>query len=410
MADPRAGTDFDVVLLGATGFTGGLAAEHLARHGPAGLRWAVAGRDPGRLDAVRDRLAALGPAGKGVDTVTADVTDAGSVRGLAERTRVLATTVGPYAKHGEPAVAACADTGTDYADLAGETEFVDRMWLAHHQRAEATGARIVHACGFDSVPHDLGAWFTVQQLPEGVPLTVAGYVRAGADISAGTYHSAVRAFSRLRHSGNVAAERRRAEPRPSGRRVRALPDRLRRGPDGTGWALALPTIDPVVVRRSARALDRYGPDFRYGHYALVRRLPVAVGTVVGLGAIVAAAQLPVGRDLLLRARSAGDGPSAERRAGSWFRVQVRRRGRRAAGRHRGAWRRPRLRRDGRDARGVGAVPRVRRPATDRRTGHDRPGHGRHPPRPPPVRRHRLPHPPLTSPPALIRALCADSGR
>ena len=321
MADPHAGTDFDVVLLGATGFTGGLAAEHLARHGPAGLRWAVAGRDPRRLDAVRDRLATLGPAGKGVDTVTVDVTDGRSLRGLAERTRVLATTVGPYAKHGEPAVAACADTGTDYADLAGETEFVDRMWLAHHQRAEATGARIVHACGFDSVPHDLGAWFTVQQLPEGVPLTVAGYVRAGADISAGTYHSAVRAFSRLRHSGNVAAERRRAEPRPSGRRVRALPDRLRRGPDGSGWALALPTIDPVVVRRSARALDRYGPDFRYGHYALVRRLPVAVGTVVGLGAVVAAAQLPVGRDLLLRARSAGDGPSAERRAGSWFRVR-----------------------------------------------------------------------------------------
>ena len=321
MSDRSRGTDFDVVLLGATGFTGGLTAEHLARHGPGDLRWAVAGRDPARLAAVRDRLRGLGPAADSVATVPADVTDAASLRPLAERTRVLATTVGPFGLLGEPAVAACADTGTDYADLTGEREFVDRMWLAHHQRAEATGARIVHACGFDSVPHDLGAWFTVQRLPEAVPVTVAGYVRAGAGVSGGTYQSAVRAFSRLRSARAVADQRRRLEPRLRGRRVRALPGRLRRGPDGAGWALALPTIDGTVVRRSARALERYGPDFGYGHYALVRRLPVAVAAAAGLGGLVAAAQVPFGRDLLLRARSLGAGPSAEQRARSWFRVR-----------------------------------------------------------------------------------------
>ena len=321
MAAPRAGTDYDVVLLGATGFTGGLTAEYLARHAPAGLRWAVAGRNPARLDAVRDRLAALGGAGTSVGARRADVDDPASMRALAERTTVLATTVGPYVEHGEAAVAACADTGTDYVDLTGESEFVDRMWLAHHETALRTGARIVHACGFDSVPHDLGAWFTVQHLPEGVPIRLAGYVRAGGGISGGTYHSAVRAFSRLRHSRTVSAERRRREPRPVGRRVRALSAGPHRGPDGHGWALPLPTIDPRVVRRSARAIDRYGPDFGYGHYALLNRLPMAVGTATAVGGMVALAQLPSGRDLLLRARTQGKGPSAEQRATSWFSVR-----------------------------------------------------------------------------------------
>ena len=314
-------TDFDVVLLGATGFTGGLAAEYLARHAPPGLRWALAGRDPGRLDAARARVAPLGPAGATVDTVVTDVTDAASLRSVTERTRVLATTAGPYARIGEPVVAACADTGTDYADVCGEREFIDRMWLDHHERALATGARIVHACGFDSVPHDLGAMFTVEQLPAGVPVTIAGYVRAGGGISGGTYHSAVRSFSRVRTTAQVAERRRRSEAPPRGRCVRALPDRLRRGPDGTGWAIPLPTIDGAVVRRSARALDRFGPDFAYGHFALMRRLPVAVATVAALGAVVAVAQLPSGRDLLLRARSVGRGPSDEQRARSWFQVQ-----------------------------------------------------------------------------------------
>jgi len=324
MADSRP-TAYDVVLFGATGFTGGLTAERLAADAPEGLRWAIAGRDPRKLEAVRSRLTSVGPAGEHVGLVTADVTDAATLRSLAEQTSVVATTVGPFMEYGEPLVAACADTGTDYADITGEAEFVDRMWLAHHKRAVRTGARLVHSCGFDSIPHDVGTWYTVKQLPEGVPITVSGYVRGRGTASGGTYHTVVRGLSRARQSSSAAAERRQVEGRGGGgggaRRVRALPRRPTKPPDGRGWALPLPSIDPVVVRRSARAMDRYGPDFSYGHYALVRRLSMAVGAPLALGGMLAAAQAPLGRDLLLKLRKQGDGPSPQQRAKSWFEVR-----------------------------------------------------------------------------------------
>src|SRR5215213_7446078 len=216
----------DIVLFGATGFTGGLTAEYLARHAPAGLRWALAGRSGGKLAEVRKRLAAIDPALAELDLLEADVTDAGSLRPVVESASVVATTVGPYLKLGEPLVAACAQAGTDYVDLTGEPEFVDRMYARHHAAAVATGARLVHACGFDSVPHDLGVLFTVQQLPEGVPLTVRGFVSAGAKPSAGTFHSAVTQFSRLRQAGVAYVERRRIEPKPQ-RKVSSVKDPAR---------------------------------------------------------------------------------------------------------------------------------------------------------------------------------------
>ena len=93
----------------------------------------------------------------------------------------MITTVGPYLEHGGPLVAACAAAGTDYVDLTGEPEFVDRMYLEHHDAAVASGARIVHACGFDSIPHDLGAWYAVSKLGSTDPITLRGVVRAGGD-------------------------------------------------------------------------------------------------------------------------------------------------------------------------------------------------------------------------------------
>jgi short subunit dehydrogenase-like uncharacterized protein len=316
--------DYDVVLFGATGFTGALTAEYLAGHAPEGLRWALAGRNRGKLEAVRQRLAAVEPRWADLPLLSADVGDPASLRAVAESARVVISTVGPYINYGEPTVAACAAAGTDYVDLTGEPEFVDLMWLRYHREAERTGARLVHSCGFDSIPYDLGALWTVDQLPADVPIALQGFVWMGGTFSGGTYHSAVHIMGRLRQGATVARRRREQEGSPAseGRRVRGVMGRPHNEPLAGGWVVPAPTIDPQHVLRSARTLGAYGPDFSYAHYMVTKRLPVTAGLIAGVGVIAGLAQLGPTRSLLLKLRDPGDGPSEERRAKSFFRVRM----------------------------------------------------------------------------------------
>ena len=318
--DSPAERPYDIVLFGATGFTGGLTAEYLARHAPDGLRWALAGRSETKLADVRRRLVEIDPALSGLPLLVADSADRASLDDLAAQTRVVISTVGPYVLYGEPLVAACATAGTDYVDLTGEPEFVDTMYLEHHDEAVASGARLVHSCGFDSIPHDLGAYFTVQQLPADAPITLRGVVRSSGTFSGGTFHSALTAFSRAKQMSAAAKARRAKEGRPVGRKARAVGGKPHRDGVLGYWLLPLPTIDPFVVARSAAALASYGPDFRYSHYAGTKTLHYAVGGAVGVGAIGVIAQVgPLRRQLLSRVKQ-GEGPSEQRRAKSWFTV------------------------------------------------------------------------------------------
>ena len=311
---------FDLVLFGATGFTGGLTADYLAAHGPAEMRWALVGRNRTKLAAVQERLAVASPQAPAPELIEADASDPDAMRRVAESSRVAITTVGPYALYGEALVAACAAAGTDYCDLTGEPEFVDRTWVKHQAEAERSGARLVHCCGFDSIPHDLGAYFTVKQLPEGVPLTVNGYVRSNASFSGGTYHSAINGFGRARQTLSAAKERRAAEPRPSGREIHAAPARVHRDERLGGWTVPLPTIDGAIVRRSAAALDRYGPNFTYGHHLVAKHLATVGAIAAGVGTGFTLAQLPPTRKLLLKMKAPGEGPSPEKREASWFKI------------------------------------------------------------------------------------------
>ncbi len=311
---------YDLVLCGSTGFTGGLTADYLAAHAPAEMRWALVGRNRSKLEAVAARLADAAPEAPTPDVLVADAADRVALDEIAAKAKVVITTVGPYALYGEPLVAACAAAGTHYCDLTGEPEFVDRVWIDHNAEAERTGARLVHCCGFDSIPHDLGAYFTVRQLPEGVPLTVNGYVKSNARFSGGTYHSAVNGFARARQTMSAAKERRRLEPRADGREVHAAPARIRHDADRGGWTVPLPTIDGAIVRRSAAALDRYGPDFTYGHNMVAKHLATVGAIAAGVGTAGALAQLPPTRKLLLKVKAPGEGPSEAERGRSWFKV------------------------------------------------------------------------------------------
>jgi short subunit dehydrogenase-like uncharacterized protein len=313
MSDSR---PFDLVLFGATGFTGRLTAQYLAKTA-GNLRWALAGRNRTKLEQVRTQLA-LAAGTTAPELLVTDVSDTAGVRALAERTRVVITTVGPYLLHGEPLVAACAAAGTDYADITGENTWVTRMAARYHAQALDRRAKIVHACGFDSIPHDLGTLFTVKRLHQqlsptaATPITVEAFVMGSGGFSGGTWQSILALLSEPFGSppSRTAA----------GRRVELVRPRIRYRRDLRLWAVPLPTIDPEIVLHSAQLLGAYGEDFRYGHYLGLKSLFQVIGFALGAGAVIALAQLKPTRNLLARLKQSGDGPSQAERDRGWFRV------------------------------------------------------------------------------------------
>lgn len=316
MAGPSTSSrELDVLLLGATGFTGRLVAQELAaRISGTRMRWGIAGRDMDRLEPLAAELALAG--GAGPEVVRVDVTDPESLARMAASTRVLATTVGPYARLGVEVARACATHGTHYADITGEEAFVRTLERDIDPLARESGATMVVCCGFDSVPHDLGVRFAVSHLPDDADVAMRGYVRARGRMSGGTARTALDTVS-----GAAPVPSR---PPSSGGDLRPV-ERLRIGIHRParfgGWAVPMPTVDPAIVLRSARRLPGYGRSFAYGHYAHLRRTTTLVGGGAALGAAALAARTGPGRTLLERLLpSPGEGPDAATRAAGSFTV------------------------------------------------------------------------------------------
>lgn len=333
-AAPR--RELDVVLHGATGYVGRLTAEHLARGAPAGLRIALSGRSRARLEQLRDDL---GERASAWTVLVTDSADGAALAALARRTRVVASTVGPYARHGEPLVAACADAGTHYVDLTGEVLFVRSTIDAHHARAQATGARIVHACGFDSVPSDLAVLLLHQQVTAdgaGVLGDTTLVVRMRGGLSGGTVASMLGQLDAV-HT-DPQARRVVLDPyalSPDRDQEPVLPDERDAVPPFAaeplgGWVgpFVMAPFNTRVVRRSNALLGwSYGRSFRYrevmgfgrGRQAQARAWAVAGG----LAAVLGAAGWGPSRAALQRVvPQPGSGPSPEQRAKGSFEVRV----------------------------------------------------------------------------------------
>jgi len=324
--------EHDLVLLGATSFVGALTAAHLARYAPPGTRVALAGRDRERLARVRAGLPAPADAWP---LLVVDVTDAPALRRVAAATTALVSTVGPYARRGLPVVEACAAAGTHYADLSGELSFVRAAIDAADARARATGARLVHACGYDSVPSDLGVHLLHRAaVADGEPadLTdVRALATARGGVSGGTVASvlgevdAVRsdaAARRLHADPYALSPDRDAEPGTPQPRLATAPHR-----EAGRWAapFVMAPFNARVVRRSNALTGwAYGRGLRYAEHVdggrgasgLLTAALVAGGTALGAAALA----LPPTRGLVERVLPAlGDGPDAATRASGWFR-------------------------------------------------------------------------------------------
>jgi short subunit dehydrogenase-like uncharacterized protein len=325
----------DLVVFGASGFVGRLLAAHLADHAPPGTRIALAGRSRARCEEVRDSLP-----GAALDwpVLEADSGVPDSLAALAAQTRVLVTTVGPYARYGLPVVEACARAGTHYADLSGEVLFVREAIDRWDAVARGTGARIVHACGYDSVPSDL----TTLLLAERAAADGAGRLRdvrlvatARGGLSGGTIDSAraqAEAVGRDRSLRRVLADPYALSPdRPAEPATRQPSDVAppARTADGRWTApFVMAPFNTRVVRRSNALQDwRYGRSLRYGEVMGCGRGPqgaaVAAGVTAALAGAFAAMSFPPTRAVLDRLLPApGSGPSAAVREQGWFRSVV----------------------------------------------------------------------------------------
>ena len=322
--------EFDIVLFGVTGFTGRLVAEYLGAQGQP-LRWAWVARNREKLDEV---FAALSPA-LGVTLPTlliADASDREALTAIARRTRVICTTVGPYARYGNELVGACAEAGTHYCDLTGEAPWIRRMIDAHHQTASKSGARIVHTCGFDSIPSDIGTLFVQDAMRERYGVNAShvtslfGETKGGP--SGGTIATVFNMFDELRRDRElrrIAADPYSLDPGHQGPDGR---DRMTLGYDKRVGLLTMPfvmaAINTRVVRRSNALLGyRYGRDFRYDEVMSAPKslhgVAIAAGVTGMLAGMVLAATNKRARDLIRsRLPKPGEGPSeAVRNAGYW---------------------------------------------------------------------------------------------
>ncbi len=329
--------EFDLIVWGASGFTGRLVAEYLLeRYGASGdLRWALAGRNRAKIEAVRRELGE--PAAK-LEILLADGDDTPSLERLVNRTRVVCTTVGPYAMYGSKLLAACACAGTDYCDLAGEAHWMRRMLDAHLEEAAASGARIVHSCGFDCIPSDLGVFLMQREM------------RSRHDVPCARIKFRVKGFSGAASGGTIASMTNmmdEAESDPEVNRVMNDPYALnpkdrRSGPDGqervmpaydldfAEWTapFMMAAINTKIVRRSNALLDyAYGPEFRYDEAMLMGSGPIglakAAGISASMGAILAAASLgPLRRAFSSRLPAPGDGPTREQRESGYFDIRL----------------------------------------------------------------------------------------
>ncbi|MGE6757913.1 saccharopine dehydrogenase family protein [Corallococcus interemptor] len=331
---------FDIILWGATGFTGRLVAEYLARTQDAHqAKWAIAGRDEAKLDQVRSELAKVRPELADLPVVLADAKDAASLDAMVARTRVIISTVGPYARYGNELVAACVRAGTDYCDLTGEVQWMRKTIDTHDAQARQTGARIVHTCGFDSIPSDLGTLMVQDYMREkhgGHCDQVRFHLtRMRGGFSGGTIASMMDTLAAVKADPSlkkVLTSAHALDPEPSrGTKEERDLATVKKSPDTGTWTapFVMASVNTRVVRRSNALLGYpWGRDFFYSEVSDFgpgpKGMALAAATTAGLGSFMVLSNVDPVRELLEKhvLPAPGQGPSATVRERGLFEVRI----------------------------------------------------------------------------------------
>lgn len=321
---------FDIVVFGATSFVGKILCSYMAeQYGLGGsVRWAVAGRSRVKLEALR---ASLGKAADSLELIVADASDEVALKAMVARAKVIISTVGPYALYGEPLVKVCAETGTDYVDLTGETQWIRRMVRRYEDVAQASGARIVHCCGFDSIPSDLGVHFLEREANAkfGAPATRVkmGVKAIKGGMSGGTVASLMNVMKEVAKEPELKKEL--ADPYSICPREHGFSARQRNitgvkfDKDLGRWLapFIMAAINTRVVHRT-NALNgkAYGAHFRYDEAMMMKSRMQATVATLGMGIFMVLAAMAPTRYLLERfvVPKPGEGPSPDEQLNGFY--------------------------------------------------------------------------------------------
>lgn len=326
---------YDVVLYGASGFTGRQTVQYFARNTrPSDVRWAIAGRNRQALEAARDQA---GETARSADILVADAQDQQAVDAIVSKTRVLLTTAGPFSLYGSRIVDACVRYKTHYVDITGETFWVRELIDRHHDRAAADGTRIIPCCGFDSIPSDLGTYLVVRHIQKKLGIDcreVKSFYQIRGGLNGGTFASAANAQA----SGRATSMREPFLLNPSKARsadelkLNRDPREARFDPDIGAWAtpFVMGMANTRIVRRSAGLFEQwnesYGPEFHYQEHQKITGSMARVkayGMLAALGMLQATLQSSAGRRFLTRlAPKPGQGPSQKTMDNGFFRCDL----------------------------------------------------------------------------------------
>ena len=310
---------FDIVLYGATSFVGQITAKYLAQHTSETFSWAIAGRNQTKLESLKSELGLVD-----LPILVADSHDEEALRGIAEQTKVIITTVGPYALYGETLVKICAETGTDYCDLTGEPQWIKQMLAQYEAQAKESGARIIHCAGFDSIPSDLGVWALQEHAiaTTGRPISHikmrVNKIRGAA--SGGTVASMLNVIADVgkdKSLRKVLVNPYVLCPDQHGFHVRQTNHQKAQFEEDTQmWVMpfVMAAINERIVHRANALLDnRYGTDFRYDEAMRAKSAGQAWGMTLGLGAFMLGAATGLGRKIMAKTflPKPGEGPSEQ---------------------------------------------------------------------------------------------------
>lgn len=327
--------NFDIILFGATSFVGQIMTKYMVKQFPLGdknLRWAIAGRSESKLHELKS---SLGEDAATLDLIVADASNEKEMNALCDRTKVIVSTVGPYALYGEALVKACVSSGTDYCDLTGEPQWIVKMLKRYENIAKATGARIVHSCGFDSIPSDLGVLYTQQQAEQQLDGKCSSiYMRVKAAkgaASGGTIASMMNLVKEATTDKNL--RRLLANPYalcPQDHGFTHRQENLKGAKfdePSQSWVapFIMAAINTRIVHRSNSMQDSaYGKDFIYDEAMMMGKgakgSTVATGLSLGLGGFMLAAALPPTRWLMEKTilPKPGEGPSLKEQQDGFY--------------------------------------------------------------------------------------------